>query len=99
MKLKQLSSILSQVKVFDEPDYELEQYPTSSLLASKMIFQAHSNYDDIQDRDVADFGCGTCMLSLAAVGSTQQLSSPLPFITHTHTHSTGCNGSQIRDWF
>ena len=87
MKLKQLSSILSQVKVFDEPDYELEQYPTSSLLASKMIFQAHSNYDDIQDRDVADFGCGTCMLSLAAVRPlSQSLSLSLSHI-HTHTHT------------
>jgi rRNA N6-adenosine-methyltransferase METTL5 len=66
MKLKQLSSILSQVKLFEDPDYELEQYPTSSLLASKMMFTAHNNFDDIEDRDVADFGCGTCMLSLAA---------------------------------
>ena len=72
MKLKTLSSILSRVKVFDDPDYELEQYPTSSLLASKMIFQAQSNFEDIRDRHVADFGCGTCMLSLAAVRSFTQ---------------------------
>lgn len=56
MKLKEISSALSHVKLFKDPSYELEQYPTSSELASSMIFAAHNHYDDVEDRDVADFG-------------------------------------------
>eukprot|EP00638_Chattonella_subsalsa_P022336 CAMPEP_0117896426 /NCGR_PEP_ID=MMETSP0950-20121206/27244_1 /TAXON_ID=44440 /ORGANISM="Chattonella subsalsa, Strain CCMP2191" /LENGTH=166 /DNA_ID=CAMNT_0005757533 /DNA_START=72 /DNA_END=572 /DNA_ORIENTATION=- len=49
MKLKQLESYLSSVIPFEEPQFELEQYPTSAHLASRMIFTAANSYDDMQN--------------------------------------------------
>jgi predicted RNA methylase len=66
MKLKQLQSALQCVPAFAQPNIALEQYPTSPHLASRMIHTIDSVYDDIRDRDIADFGCGCGMLTIAA---------------------------------
>jgi len=67
MKLKQLESYLSQVAPFENPQYELEQYPTSAHLASRMIFTAANSFEDIVDKHVLDLGTGTAMLGIASV--------------------------------
>ncbi|CAH1757656.1 9313_t:CDS:2 [Entrophospora sp. SA101] len=54
MRLKDLESALQEIK--------LEQYNTTSHLASRMVFTAHSNYDDIEGKIVADFGIGSNLL-------------------------------------
>ncbi|CAG8840661.1 38703_t:CDS:2, partial [Gigaspora margarita] len=66
MRLKELESSLQDVAVFDKPNFKLEQYCTSPHLAARMLFTAHSNYDDIEGKTVADFGCGCGILSTAS---------------------------------
>jgi len=66
MKLRTLESALQQVKPFEYPKVELEQYPTSAHLASRMLYTAHASFDDIEGKVVVDLGCGCCMLGIAA---------------------------------
>lgn len=44
----------------------LEQYKTSASLAAQMLFLIDSDYDDIDGKIVADFGCGTGILSIGS---------------------------------
>lgn len=50
-----------------EPKRELEQYVTSSHLASRMIFTASTQFDDIDEKVILDLGCGCAALSIACV--------------------------------
>ena len=65
MKLKQLEACLSQVKPFDAPQYELEQYPTSAHLAARILYTA-AGFQDVEDRVVFDLGTGTGMFAIGA---------------------------------
>lgn len=53
--------------ILGEPKRELEQYVTSSHLASRMIFTAATQFDDIDEKIVLDLGCGCAVLSIACV--------------------------------
>jgi len=67
MRLKELESHLSTLDcAFPAPNIALEQYPTSAHIASRVLFTAHSTFDDIEGRTVLDLGCGTGMLSVGA---------------------------------
>lgn len=66
MKLKQLESVLGQIRQFASPKIELEQYPTGAHIASRMMYLARNTYQDIEDKVVADFGCGCGTLGIAA---------------------------------
>ncbi len=72
MKLRDLEEILCDCEGFDNPKVELEQYPTSSHIAARMLFTAATTYDDIENHSVGDFGCGAGVLSIASsiLGST-----------------------------
>jgi len=61
---KKLQMILQPIKPFEKASTSLEQYPTTAHLASQFMCFAR---DDITNKTVADFGCGTGMLSLAAL--------------------------------
>ncbi|GJN91812.1 hypothetical protein Rhopal_004835-T1 [Rhodotorula paludigena] len=67
MKLKELEAELQPLKGFAEPKRELEQYVTSAHLASRMIFTAATQFDDIDEKSVLDLGCGCAILSIASV--------------------------------
>ena len=67
MKLKQLESMLQGVEVFENPKIELEQYPTSAHIASRMLYTAANVYGDIVGRSCVDLGCGTGMLGIGAI--------------------------------
>lgn len=74
MRLKDVECALSGlVRRFEKPKVELEQYPTSAHLASRIAFEAQSRFDDLREREVGDFGCGTGMLTCAAalMGATR----------------------------
>ena len=45
---------------------ELEQISTSAHIASRMIYTAHSTYNDIQNCSIGDFGVGPGILSIAS---------------------------------
>ncbi|OQR74060.1 methyltransferase protein 5-like [Tropilaelaps mercedesae] len=65
MKLKQLKSMLDDMKTFDRPNVMLEQYSTPPDIAAGMLHHIWS-LGDIEERVVADLGCGGGIL---AVGS------------------------------
>ena len=75
MKLRHLESALSQVDPFERPKIELEQIPTSALIASRMLFTAANTYDDITGCAVGDYGCGPGILSIgsALLGSAYNI--------------------------
>ncbi|KAL4656634.1 methyltransferase-like protein 5 isoform X1 [Arapaima gigas] len=66
MKLKELEGCLQQVDVFEEPKVLLEQYPTSPHIAARMLYTIHNTFDDIEQKLVADLGCGCGVLSIGA---------------------------------
>ena len=45
MKLKHLQSALERVRVFDDPNIELEQYPTPPHLAAQIALAMHQHGD------------------------------------------------------
>ncbi|GAA5892548.1 hypothetical protein JCM6882_005644 [Rhodosporidiobolus microsporus] len=67
MKLKELEAELQPLRGFETPKRELEQYVTSAHLASRMIYTAASSFDDLDEKDVLDLGCGCAILSIASV--------------------------------
>ena len=66
MKLKQLEQYLQQIEGFEKPKILLEQYPTRPHIAACMLQTIHETYDDIENKNVADLGCGCGVLSIGA---------------------------------
>jgi putative methylase len=60
-----LETQLAVVAGFEDPQADLEQYPTPPGLAAHVVHAADLN-DDIEDRIVVDLGTGTGMLALGA---------------------------------
>ncbi|MEM2956334.1 MAG: METTL5 family protein [Candidatus Pacearchaeota archaeon] len=63
---KQLAILLSKLATFEAPKAELEQYPLDGETASAILWDAFQK-GDIQNRTIADFGCGTGILGLGAL--------------------------------
>lgn len=57
---------LSKLKVFDQANVSLEQYPTDSEIAATILWQAKMN-NDIEDKIIADLGAGTGILGIGAL--------------------------------
>ena len=66
MTKKELSILLSKLKIFDNPSMKLEQHPTDSEVAGEVLWAAMMQ-GDIQGEVVADLGCGTGILGLGAL--------------------------------
>ncbi|XP_066431986.1 rRNA N6-adenosine-methyltransferase METTL5 isoform X1 [Eleutherodactylus coqui] len=66
MKLKELEGRLQQVDVFESPKLLLEQYPTRPHIAACMLYTIHNTFGDIEDKVIADLGCGCGVLSIGA---------------------------------
>ncbi|XP_073865527.1 rRNA N(6)-adenosine-methyltransferase METTL5 isoform X8 [Macaca fascicularis] len=64
LRLKELESRLQQVDGFEKPKLLLEQYPTRPHIAACMLYTIHNTYDDIENKVVADLGCGCGVLSI-----------------------------------
>ncbi|XP_059090705.1 rRNA N6-adenosine-methyltransferase METTL5-like [Tigriopus californicus] len=67
LKLNQLQSHLQGVEAFDTPKVLLEQYPTSANIAACMLHTMQTSFHDLEDRQVADLGCGCGVLSIGAL--------------------------------
>jgi putative methylase len=65
LKRKDLEIALQRVKPFAAPNPTDEQYPTPASIAADVMFLAYSQ-GDIAGLKVADLGCGTGMLGIAA---------------------------------
>ncbi|CAI6354748.1 unnamed protein product [Macrosiphum euphorbiae] len=66
MKLKTLQHALEDIKTFENPKIELEQYTTSSHIAACILHTAQFVYNDISGKCVADLGCGSGVLVIGA---------------------------------
>ncbi len=64
----QLAIILSKLVVFEKSQLKLmkEQYATDSEAAAEAVWFAYMN-GDVEGKAVADFGCGTGLLGIAAL--------------------------------
>lgn len=65
MKKKDLEMALQRVTPFADPNPTEEQYPTPASVAADMVFTAYAQ-GDVAARRVADLGCGTGILGIAA---------------------------------
>lgn len=61
-----LAMVLSRLKVFENAQVRLEQYPTDSEIAADIVWNAYF-LKDIDDKTVADLGCGTGILGISAL--------------------------------
>lgn len=66
MNKKSLAVLLSKLKIFEKPEVNLEQYTTEAELASGILWDIYLK-KDIQDKVIADLGCGTGILGLGAL--------------------------------
>lgn len=66
MKLRELESHLQQVDEFAKPKVLLEQYPTRPHIAACVLHTVQSTFGDIEDKLVADLGCGCGVLAIGA---------------------------------
>lgn len=61
-----LAIMLSKLEVFVENKENLEQYPTPGEIAADLLWQA-AFLGDIDDKIIADLGCGTGILGIGAL--------------------------------
>lgn len=75
IKLKKLEEYLQGVDGFNKPKILLEQYETPSHIASNMLYSIQTKFDDIENKLVADLGCGCGMLSIGSflLGATHTI--------------------------
>lgn len=64
MKQRKLEMLLEELENFFDPELELEQYQTPSLLAAEILHFAYMQGD--LDDSVQDLGCGTGILAIGA---------------------------------
>jgi putative methylase len=58
LRLRDLEILLQSIERMEEYEVSLEQYPTPADIAAAILFAAHMEHDDIQNRTVCDLGCG-----------------------------------------
>lgn len=66
MKLKALEQYLGQLDGFENPKVKLEQYETLPHIAARVLHTIQATYGDIEEKIIADLGCGTGSLSIGA---------------------------------
>jgi len=66
LKKSKLEILLSKLKVFSKPQLNLEQYPLDGKNASDILWLAYS-LGDIENKTIADLGCGTGILGIGAL--------------------------------
>lgn len=62
-----IEGMLECLRPHPDPDPWLEQYTTPAEVAAEMLFTAAYVHDDIEDKVVADLGCGTGRLGIGAL--------------------------------
>jgi len=62
----QIAVLLSKLRQFENPSALEEQYPTDSEIAAEVLWNAFMS-GEIEDRIIADLGCGTGTLGIGAL--------------------------------
>ncbi|MFX1298978.1 MAG: METTL5 family protein [Promethearchaeota archaeon] len=63
---KKLEMLLQNLQMFIDPKPDLEQYPITPRGASLILSIISNTYNDIQNKTIADLGCGTGILAIGA---------------------------------
>lgn len=63
---KKLEMLLQEIESFTEPKLELEQYPLTPRGATFLLSIINNTYNDIKDKTIGDFGCGTGILAIGS---------------------------------
>jgi len=63
---QQLAVLLSKMKPFVKANIQLEQYSTDSEIAASILWEAYMQHE-IEERTIADLGCGTGILGIGAL--------------------------------
>ncbi len=63
---KELAIVLSKLKVFENPNVQLEQYTTDSEIAAEILWHIFMQ-NELEGKHVADLGCGTGILGIGAL--------------------------------
>lgn len=66
MKLKTLEGYLQQLKGFEKPKIELEQYVTPPHIAAVALYTIQTQFEDLESSMVLDAGCGPGILGIGA---------------------------------
>jgi predicted RNA methylase len=66
MKLKSLEMLMESIEGFDSPKVSLEQYPTGTHIASRILYTIDTTFDDIRDKSIADLGSGSGRLTIGS---------------------------------
>jgi len=59
-----LESILQEVSSFSNPNFHLEQYPTSAHISAHVLYTIDKTYEEINGKIIADLGCGSGILAI-----------------------------------
>ena len=65
MKKKELEILLQKIPAHPKPKAELEQYFTPAVVASDILYTAHS-FGDVANKRIVDLGCGTGIFAIGA---------------------------------
>ena len=65
MKKKRLEMILERVEPLEEPNVDLEQYPTPAPIAAEILYGAMMD-EHIVGNNILDLGCGSGVFTLGA---------------------------------
>jgi len=66
LKLKHLIQYLEEIKTFESPKEEFEQYQTNATIAGEMMHYISNSIEKFENKHVLDLGCGTGILGIAA---------------------------------
>lgn len=64
MRFWEIENVLANLEGFQNPKLELEQYQTTSHLATMVIKTAHETFDDIEGKLIIDLGAGCGVLAV-----------------------------------
>lgn len=67
LSIKNLESYLQDLEDFEEPKIDLEQYGTPPHIGALMLYTIEQTYNDIDNKFVADLGCGTGRLTIGSL--------------------------------
>ena len=102
IKRKDLEIFLQYLETKQNLILKYEQYPTSSRVAANLLWIAGIENDDLYQKDVADLGCGSGILSLGAayLGAKNVFGIDIDFnsISIAQTNSKETDFDDICNW-